>query len=125
MRIWNQLYDAIKNTKHAKVLALALIALGLSLVLLVVLVMATVPGPSARTGKELSSAFDVRPVDVDDLFLEDEPDMLPELRLSREPRSFWTLDDAQEFWRSIPDSDIDYWQHLADKTIDNMLEAVP
>lgn len=125
MQIWKQVYDSIIHGKREKVIAISLAVLVLALFLLVFLAVSSGLRGSSRSEAELFAAFDNRDIDIHDLFLEDEPDILPAIRLSREAKPLWTTDDAQEFWTGFPDSDIDYWQNLADETIDNMLEAVP
>ncbi|MDR0525082.1 MAG: hypothetical protein LBG90_04350 [Spirochaetaceae bacterium] len=62
---------------------------------------------------------------VEELFLPDEPDFLPEVLLEQEPRSQWTPEDARPFWQNPENEDPEQWQKQIKTVIDELLKGVP
>jgi hypothetical protein len=61
----------------------------------------------------------------DDLFLPDEPDFVPGIRLEREQRTMWTADDAAPLWQDPLRNGEEPWRDHIERTIDEIMESVP
>ena len=59
----------------------------------------------------------------EDLFIPSEPDFLPEFLLQREPRSYWSLEDIEPYWKTP--SDFDLWREEIKSTVDKLMDGVP
>ena len=99
------------------------IASGAALFLLVLLValIALNAGRAGRGGPVPTRV--VHAIPVEELFIPDEPDFVPDFILEREPRHFWAIDDIRPYWRS-PGSP-DYWQGVIRSAVDELMENVP
>ena len=62
-------------------------------------------------------------IPVEDLFIPAEPDYVPEFILEREPRSSWSPEDIQSYWRSPGNSE--YWREEITSAVDILMEGVP
>jgi len=62
-------------------------------------------------------------IPVEDLFIPAEPDYVPEFILEREPRSSWSPEDIQSYWRSPGNSE--YWREEIKSAVDKLMEGVP
>jgi hypothetical protein len=65
------------------------------------------------------------PIPINELFLPDEPDFVPGVLLGRERRTFWTEDDAAEFWQDPLRFGEEPWRLQIENAIDEMLERIP
>jgi hypothetical protein len=61
----------------------------------------------------------------EELFLPSEPDFLPDVILDREPRSFWTDEDADQFWNDPLDGNTEVWKNRIIESVDELLENIP
>ena len=59
----------------------------------------------------------------EDLFFPVEPDFIPAFILEREPRLFWTAEDAEPYWRPL--GDLDFWFREISNAVERLLEGVP
>ena len=59
----------------------------------------------------------------EELFIPAEPDFLPEFLLQREPRSYWSLEDIEPYWKTPSDSDL--WREEIKSTVDKLMDGVP
>jgi hypothetical protein len=80
---------------------------------------------SRRLAAELSADFAPLPLDPDELFPPPEPDFLPRVLLSQEPRSEWRAEDAEPFWTDPVSMDVRVLRSEAKQKIDALMETVP
>jgi len=80
---------------------------------------------SRRLAAELSADFAPLPLNPDELFPPEEPDFLPRVLLSREPRSAWSVEDAEPFWTDPASMDQVALHSEAKQIIDALMETVP
>lgn len=104
------------------VAALALACLALVFVLL--------GGGGAAKGDGLSAAelgaeFAPRRIAAEELFPPAEPDFLPDLIRSREPRTSWTAEDVAPYWTDPSSLESAPLTAAAAAAIDELLETVP
>ncbi|MCL2277608.1 MAG: hypothetical protein FWC21_06885 [Treponema sp.] len=64
------------------------------------------------------------PIPVDEIFLPDEPDFLPDVLLERERRLYWSEQDASEYWQDPLRSGEETWRVMIETSIDDLLERV-
>jgi hypothetical protein len=111
---------------HTRLVLICLGAFGVILGLLVVLEAANYQRRrQADPPQPLSDAFGPLPIPPEELFLPDEPDFLPEVLWEREPREFWTPEDALPFWTDPLENNRRVWQERAEGMIDELLERLP
>ncbi|MDR2618672.1 MAG: hypothetical protein LBC62_07355 [Treponema sp.] len=95
----------------------------LLLVLLIIVVPASKAGSSGGPG--LSEAPGVS-VPLEDFFMPQEPDFLPDTLPEREPRGPWTSEDVRPFWKDPADSTLkEDWRWEMSRVIDELMESVP
>ncbi|MDR2303477.1 MAG: hypothetical protein LBE10_02685 [Treponema sp.] len=102
--------------------------LGAVLLLLITLLIVFRFAAGKGTGKQAESMADVFPdalIQVQDLFLPEEPDFLPSLIPERERREAWTREDAGEFWYDPLKHGERLWRERARQTVDQLLERIP
>jgi hypothetical protein len=73
----------------------------------------------------LSAEFAPLPVGADSLFLPAEPDIIPKVILSREPRTAWSQSDAPPFWTDPRTLDQGPLKAAAEKEISDLFASVP
>ena len=78
-----------------------------------------------NSGKSKKDAMPERMAGIphEELFSPAEPDFLPKFLLEREPRRFWTVEDARPYWKSPGNPD--FWQGEIKTAVDKLLEGVP
>jgi hypothetical protein len=59
------------------------------------------------------------------LFLDDEPDFLPEVLLERERRDIWNADDVRPYWTDPGDEEAGVYENMMGKIVDGIMERVP
>ena len=64
-------------------------------------------------------------IPVEDIFLPDEPDFVPEVLLERERRSIWTEDDSGEYWQDPLKYGEERWREKIEAAIDDYMERIP
>jgi hypothetical protein len=102
-----------------------LFCLGGIVVLLLCLVVITL-AVSLGGGREGGVQEALEPaIPSEELFFPGEPDFVPPLLLEREPRRFWTADDAAPFWEDPGKLGRDHWRREMELVIDNLMESVP
>ncbi|MCL2212081.1 MAG: hypothetical protein FWB95_09190 [Treponema sp.] len=77
----------------------------------------------ARNDSERLTVF--APIPAEELFLPDEPDYIPKVILEREQRSFWTEEDAAEYWQDPLRGGEEKWRQKIEEAADELLENVP
>lgn len=114
------------RTRRTFILILCLIA-GAALLIFSVTGAVMSRGRNTRTGsgQNLSEVFSPRAIPIDEFFLPDEPDFLPETLLERERRESWTVEDAQPFWRDPLDEGTFDYLELMSTVIDELMERTP
>jgi len=80
---------------------------------------------SRQLAAELSADFAPLPLDPDELFPPEEPDFLPQVLLSREPRGEWSVEDAAPFWTDPATLNWPALRSEAKEKIDALMETVP
>lgn len=76
-------------------------------------------------GAALSADFAPLPIDPEELLLPPEPDFIPRVRLARERRASWTLDDAAAYWTDPASLDPAPLDAAARSAVAAIWEAVP
>ena len=61
----------------------------------------------------------------EELFLDDEPDFLPEVLLERERRDKWSADDVRPYWTDPADEEAGVYENMMGKAVDGIMERVP
>jgi hypothetical protein len=61
----------------------------------------------------------------EELFLDDEPDFLPELLPEREPRDTWNADDVRPYWTDPADEGAGVYEDMMGAVVDGIMERVP
>ncbi|GHU08895.1 hypothetical protein FACS1894151_05630 [Spirochaetia bacterium] len=97
-------------------------AAGVLLICIIVLLLNLGHAPAADT---LSAEFAPLPVPPEELFLSDEPDFVPGVLLEREPRAYWTAEDALPYWTDPLDKGSGYYLTEIESIIDGIMETVP
>ncbi|MDR3174039.1 MAG: hypothetical protein LBU19_07305 [Treponema sp.] len=99
------------------------VLVGLVLVLLILPVIIATGRPAAK--QPVAAVFRSVTIPPEDLFLPEEPDVLPPVILEREQRDAWTLDDAAPYWYDPLESGEAEWRERVEQVIDDLLERVP
>jgi hypothetical protein len=79
---------------------------------------------AVRGGGETAPASALRP-EITDFFLPEEPDAVPPVILEREPRRFWTEEDAAPFWTDPLERGEEPWRERVEAAVDRLFEGVP
>ena len=61
----------------------------------------------------------------EELFLDDEPDFLPDLLPERERRDAWDADDVRPYWTDPGDEDVRVYEDMMGAVVDGIMEGVP
>jgi hypothetical protein len=61
----------------------------------------------------------------EDLFLDDEPDFLPDMLLGRERRDAWNVDDVRPYWTDPADEGAGVYKDVMGAVVDGIMERVP
>lgn len=61
----------------------------------------------------------------EELFLDDEPDFLPEVLPERERRDKWNADDVRPYWTDPVDGEAGVYENMMGKVVDGIMEQVP
>ncbi len=80
---------------------------------------------SRQLAAELSADFAPLPLDPDELFPPEEPDFLPRVLLSREPRDKWGVEDTAPFWTDPATLDGAALRYESKGKIDALMGTVP
>ncbi|MDR1862534.1 MAG: hypothetical protein LBQ67_01295 [Treponema sp.] len=89
--------------------------------LIVITLVMSLGGPREGEGQEAVELT----IPVEELFFPGEPDFVPSILLEREPRRFWTADDAGPFWKDPGELGRDQWLKEMELVIDKLMEGVP
>jgi len=92
----------------------------LFLILLVTALAVNFSKPKTNTAPASAAALSIP---SEELFIPAEPDFLPEFLLQREPRSYWSLEDIEPYWKTPSDSDL--WREEIKSTVDKLMDGVP
>jgi hypothetical protein len=104
---------------------------GAAVVLILGLVLAALLRGNARSARaaaaagELTELFKPLPIAPEDIFLPEEPDVLPEFIPARPQREAWTAADAAEYWTDPLAGKEALWRDRYSEAVEDMLEAVP
>jgi hypothetical protein len=110
--------------KYRKILMLAVgVIVFLSLTLVVISLI------NAESAKKLQSPIPVEnsrliSIPLEDIFLPDEPDFLPNAILKKQPKK-WDAQDARPFWTNPLENDSFQWQDNIKNTVDKIMEKTP
>lgn len=105
---------------------LHLIGAGLVLLSVLAIVVYVSWGPEKRSlPDELSADFAPLPIPAEALFMPPEPDIIPKVLLSREPRAAWSKADAAPFWTDIGTIEQGPLEAAAEKEINSLFSSVP
>ena len=105
---------------------LHLIGAGLVLLSVLAIVVYVSWRPGTRSlSDELSADFAPLPIRAESLFLPSEPDIIPKVLLSREPRAAWTKAEAAPFWTDIGTIEQGPLEAGAEKEISDLFASVP
>ncbi|MDR2783322.1 MAG: hypothetical protein LBB48_05710 [Treponema sp.] len=63
-------------------------------------------------------------IPVEDIFLPDEPDYLPEVILEREPHT-WDAEDTREYWTNPLENEQINWRETITNVVDGIMSKVP
>jgi hypothetical protein len=125
-KLWDLLPEGIRERLpwlEGKI-GFILAALVLALIILLLILAAWSPvraaGPAA--GAEM---FRPAPVPPEELFLPEEPDLLPGVIPEREQRDAWTAEDAEPYWYNPLEQGEEEWRERVEQVIDELLERVP
>jgi len=126
-RLWlavDRLIEKIPPEKRRLVLTASV---GFCAVFVLVLAGASLLTKGGDKGREGTAATTVRQgvIPPDDLFLPDEPDLIPGILLEREQRAEWTADDAAPLWQDPLRNGEEPWRDRIERTIDEIMESVP
>jgi hypothetical protein len=100
--------------------------LGTVLVILGMMVMLTRNNRARRTPDSESTAELFRmELPPEELFLDDEPDFLPELLPERERRDVWTADDIRPYWTDPENEDAEVYEEMMGAVVDGIMERLP
>ena len=104
---------------------IVLLGLGGFVLLFFILIFSHNSGRSERSSRQAVTAAPaaVAGIPVEDLFFPAEPDFLPDFLLEREPRGFWTAEDAMPYWRNPAHPSL--WTDIIRSEIDRLMEGVP
>jgi hypothetical protein len=61
----------------------------------------------------------------EELFLDDEPDFLPELLPERERRDAWNADDVRPYWTDPGDEGAGVYEEMMGAAVDEIMEKIP
>jgi hypothetical protein len=61
----------------------------------------------------------------EELFLDDEPDFLPDLLPERERRNEWSADDARPYWTDPGDEGAEVYEDMMSAVVDGIMERLP
>jgi hypothetical protein len=64
-------------------------------------------------------------IPMDEFFLPDEPDVVPEVLLGRERREAWDAADGESFWTNPEDWGDEDWRQRMSAEIDKLMESIP
>ena len=92
----------------------------LVLILLVTALAVNFKKPNINTVTASAAALSIP---SEELFIPAEPDFLPEFLLQREPRSYWSLEDIEPYWKAPSDQDL--WREEIKSTVDKLMDGVP
>jgi hypothetical protein len=127
-KLWDLLPQAIREKlpwlegKIGFILAALVLAL---IILLLVLIPASRSPAAGATGPAAAGMFRPVPIPPDELFLPEEPDLLPGVILERERRDAWTAEDAEPYWYNPLEQGEEEWRERVEQVIDELLERVP
>ena len=76
-------------------------------------------------GREISGSLSPRAIPVEELFLPDEPDFLPEVLLGRDRREQWTVEDALPYWTDPLGEESAPPLNRMRRIVDTIMERVP
>jgi hypothetical protein len=134
MKDWNQFIDPLQE----KIQALAsnkkmliIIAGGAAVFIILLLLLAISFGMNHNQNEmetdsqDINQIFAPQAISPGELFLPDEPDFIPEVMLDREPRTSWTDEDAEQFWKDPLDGNTEAWKNRIHEAVDNLMENIP
>jgi hypothetical protein len=127
-KLWDLLPDAIREKLpwlEGKI-GFILSALALVLIILLLTLIPASQGPAAGTrGPAAAGMLRPVPISPEELFLPEEPDLLPGVILEREQRDAWTAEDAESYWYNPLEQGEEEWRERVEQVIDELLERVP
>jgi len=96
---------------------------GLALLFLILLISALLINSRGTRERNPVNVSAGHGIPVEELFIPDEPDFLPEFLLEREPRPSWSIEDIRPYWRRPADPAS--WQGVIRSAVDELMEGVP
>ena len=121
----DRLFSRFPQEKRRSMLVASGGLFALLLILLVTLLIASVSGPKKDAVADINSG---PRIPLEELFLPEEPDFLPEYLLEKEPKSSWTVEEIRPYWNdpqvSAP-ANPKIWQEEVKSAVDKLMEAVP
>lgn len=102
----------------------ALVLLSLLLILAYLGFSVVAKPKQSSLSSRLSSDFAPRPVSEGLLFPPSEPEIIPRIILSREPKTSWTASDAAPFWTDPRSIDQGPLKSAADESIKRVFDSV-
>ena len=125
-KIIQYIRGGFQNLTAAKKQRLAIICTVVFALILTISVFISMRIPSAETAPAAPERITIHsPIPLDELFLPDEPDFIPDVILERERRQSWTEDDAMEFWQDPLRFGEEIWRNNIETAINELLERVP
>jgi hypothetical protein len=124
-KLWDLLPEGIREKLpwlEGKI-GFILIALVLALIILLLALIPAARSPAVPAAG--AGMFRPVPVPPEELFLPEEPDLLPGVILEREQRDAWTAEDAEPYWYNPLEQGEEEWRERVEQVIDELLERVP
>jgi hypothetical protein len=118
-------------SRYKKIIVAMFACLGIILFLLLAVLLLqrknTRKGEAKRpdTAQTAVPALNNKPsIPVEDIFLPNEPDFLPEVILEREPHK-WSPEDTREFWTNPMENEQIKWQDNITNVVNGIMERIP
>jgi hypothetical protein len=92
----------------------------LFLVFVIIILAVNSRKPKANTVSGMAAGLGIP---VEELFYPAEPDFLPDFIPEREPRSFWSLEDIRQYWKTPGEAAL--WREEIISAVDKLMEDVP
>jgi hypothetical protein len=102
------------------------VILGAILVILGVMLILTRNGRARRIrdSENIAELFRME-LPPEELFLDNEPDFLPDVLLERKRRDKWNADDARPYWTDPGYEEAEVYENMMGSVVDGIMERVP
>jgi hypothetical protein len=124
--LWEKMQSFISNKKVLILIGGSAAGLLLLILLLVIsLRMKDNQDEAVQRSHEENPVFTLRAIKQDELFLPREPDFLPDVMLDRDPKTFWTDEDAEQYWKDALNDNPELWKNRIFNAVDDIMENIP